>query len=229
MWHDAPRRCAVPPGEIHLWRAQVVQFVTERLRTILSADEKERASRFRSTTGQQNYIMAHGLLREILSRYLDLRAQALMFNYNAFGKPSLAMHQNPLGIEFNLSHSNVWVLVAVSRQTPVGIDIEHIKPLPDEQAVARLVFSKRERELLIAAPPVQKLDQFYRFWSRKEAYIKALGLGLSLPLREIDLALDTPPGWTIRDLETESGYVAAVAVNNPRVTWQYFSPHDLPR
>jgi 4'-phosphopantetheinyl transferase len=81
--------------------------------------------------------------------------------------------------------------------------------------------------LLSAASPPQRLDLFYRFWSRKEAYIKALGQGLSLPLPELDLALDTPQEWTLQDLTTEPGYAAAVAVHCPHATWQYYTLVDL--
>jgi 4'-phosphopantetheinyl transferase len=186
--------------------AQLIQF--------LSVEERARAERFRFPEHRHRYLVCRGTLREILSRYLDLAPAALHFDHNAYGKPSVA----GAGLHFNVSHSGDWAMLAVSAEREVGIDIERIDPSFVQEQIPERFFSPREVAQLRSLPPSEQPGAFFRCWTRKEAYIKARGLGLALALDSFDVSLlpDDPPAlsragdWSIRNLDAPEGYAAAI-------------------
>jgi 4'-phosphopantetheinyl transferase len=211
----------------------------DSLYEILAPPERERATRFRFAEHRRRFIVCRGTLREILSRYLELHPARIAFAYNRHGKPSLRDSRRGSDgrfseIHFNVSHSGSWALQAVTRAGEVGIDIERIDPrfynagFVDEQIPERF-FSPREVAQLRALPADQQTAAFFRCWTRKEAYIKARGLGLALPLDSFDVSLgpDDPPallrcagGWSVQDLAGQDfnvppGYAAAVVAEGP--------------
>lgn len=161
----------------------------------LNADERTRAARFYFERDRQRFIVARGALRMILSRYLAVAAEVLDFCYNDYGKPSLALPYATSGLTFNLAHSGKFALYAVAYQRQVGIDIEQIRPEIDYEQLAGHVFSPAERQSLQSVPIAQRRIAFFNGWTRKEAYIKAQGKGLSLPLDQftVTLAPDEAP------------------------------------
>ncbi len=229
MWQTSPDVLDLAGDAIHVWRAGLRVSVAcfQRLEATLSPDERARAARFRFVEPRERFVVARGALRFILSRYLDLSAGELRFAYNAYGKPSLPDHG---WLHFNLSHSGDLVLFAVTRRRPIGIDLERTAP-PD--TMARLVeqfFSETENTAFLALPEGKRAAAFFAGWTRKEAYIKALGVGGSLPLDQFDVTLspDEParlladrasPGnaarWSLHNLDPGPGYAAALAVQNP--------------
>jgi 4'-phosphopantetheinyl transferase len=219
----------LPEGEVHLWHASLDQpaWAIQRLVPILSADECERAERFHFEVHRRHFIAAHGMFRIILGRYVGLDPALLRFEYEAYGKPKLARHDQNGGINFNLSHSHNLALLAVTRHHPVGVDLEYMRPVAEAEQIAARNFSAAENRRFQSLPEEQRLEAFFNCWTRKEAYIKAIGEGLTHPLDQFEVSL-TPsepprlinvtghPGeaarWSLQTFSPAPGYVAALAV-----------------
>ena len=238
MADDASRDLAAdaPPvldeGEIHVW-AVPLDPPAERvaaLRRELAPDEAARADRFRFDRHRRRFQVARASLRRILGTYLRRPAASLDFVYGEKGKPSLAPGSGAGELDFNLSHSSELALLAVTRKGELGVDVERLRPMPDGEAIAERFFSRPEREVLRGVPAEQKDQAFFLCWTRKEAYVKATGDGLSMPLSRFEVSLE--PGsearmrsldgdpakgaaWSLRHLEPAPGYVGALAVEGP--------------
>jgi 4'-phosphopantetheinyl transferase len=185
------------------------------------------------------------VLRALLGRYLKLEPAKVQFVYNAWGKPTLAPGSGQAALQFNVSHSGELALYAFARQAEVGIDIEFIRTDLDYEEIAERFFSSHERATLRSLPAQVKGESFFRCWTRKEAYIKAKGQGLSIPLDQFSVTLR--PGeparllhvqgdpqaaqrWSIQELAPDSGYLAALVVEGdgwqPKC-WEW--PQDQPQ
>jgi len=226
IWSPAPAVVELEPHQVDIWRV-CLDLATDprrRLESILSEDEAQRAARFYFPADKDRFVVAHGCLRDILRRYLPTESRQLNFSTNAYGKPHLSSEH---GLDFNLSHSRDFALVAVTRHRQVGVDIEYIRGEVSREGIAGHFFSEGEVSELLSLPPEQHEIAFFNCWTRKEAYIKACGLGLSLPLESFDVSLvpgepailrATRPDpqqalrWTLKHLEVQPGYAAAVAV-----------------
>lgn len=181
---------------------------------ILSPEERERALRFRFAEHRRRSILCRGTLRETLAPYLEVEPAHIRFGYNRYGKPFVRDSR----VHFNLSHSGMFAMLGVSIGCEMGLDIERIDPRFAQDQIPERCFSPREVEQLRALPRGQQNAAFFRCWTRKEAYIKARGMGLALPLDSFDVSLgpDDPPAlyragnWSIQDLEAPAGYAAAV-------------------
>jgi 4'-phosphopantetheinyl transferase len=215
--------------EIHVWRIALEpdENVFEKLYTVLSADERQRAGLFKFEKLKNRFIVARGALRDILSRYLDCPAGTIALEYESHGKPKLAAAMNQNKICFNLSHAEELALCAVSRECPIGVDVEYVRPLADAEKIAKRFFSPLESAAFCALPDEQKPAAFFNCWTRKEAFIKALGEGLSHPLHRFDVSfLDSEPvallntrpdsqealKWTLLALAPAENYTGALAV-----------------
>jgi 4'-phosphopantetheinyl transferase len=215
--------------EVHVWRIALNRPIEdfEGLRNLLAPEEISRADRFRFEKDRRRFVIVRGLLRLILGRYLDHEPSQLRFDYSDYGKPALAAAQNASGLRFNLSHAHEMALVAVTRDRHVGIDLEHIRPIPEVEQLAERFFSPQENELVRALAGSEKLEAFYQTWTCKEAYIKARGEGLSFPLERFHvvsspdeatpvLQVEGDPQeasrWSMRVLVPGPGYAAALAV-----------------
>jgi 4'-phosphopantetheinyl transferase len=212
-------------GEIDVWYARL-SVAANRLATLrdtLSADERERAARFHFDRHRDAFVVARGVLRSILSGYFDVTPGEIVFQYGARGKPGIA----GASIHFNASHSGDWAAYAVARTPLIGIDIEMIRPIPDMEELARRTFSEAEAaEFQMIDAPLRQ-QGFYNCWTRKEAYVKAIGDGLHAPLDGFQVTLS--PGqaaalvaidgskakaaqWTMFDLKLERGYAGAIVI-----------------
>lgn len=226
-WADPPAAPDLPADEVHVWRAplDLPGDAVRRLRRLLSDDERERAARFHHERDRLGYIAAHGALRLILGRYLRVDGAALRFRTGAHGKPALDGPENG-ALTFNLSHSHRLALIAVARGRAVGVDVEWMRADLADMRVAEQFFSAREVSVLRSLPERDRVQGFFNCWTRKEAYIKARGEGLSMPLHEFDVTLapgepvrllatraDPPDAarWQLAALEPGEGYAAAVA------------------
>jgi 4'-phosphopantetheinyl transferase len=229
-WLPPPTDLALSSGDVHIWRAQLDQngACVQRLQQVLSAEEQARARRFRFERDRKHFIVAHGLLRLILSRYLDPGPGQLRFRYTPHGKPGLVTLPHYETLSFNASGSGGLALYAVTLDRKVGIDLEQIRSdCPCEQ-IAEQFFSPRENVMLqdLQTEEARRIA-FFDCWTRKEAYIKARGEGLSLPLDQFDVSL--VPGepatlletrgdpleasrWSLYELYPDPGYAAALAV-----------------
>jgi 4'-phosphopantetheinyl transferase len=228
LWSIPPKHPNLEPDEVHVWRAalDVTNSTVEDLLTTLCTAERQRAGRFHFQKDRKQFIVARALLRIILGRYLAREPSELSFCYNQYGKPELLSADRTQIIHFNLSHARELALIAVAQNCDVGIDLEYIRlDLPWEE-MAQSCFSPRERAILHQLPAAMKASVFFTVWTRKEAYIKATGKGLSLPLDQIDVSvmLGEPAQllnvqwddreasrWLLQELTPGSGYVAALA------------------
>ncbi len=209
--------------DIYAVRLEADAARLDSLFEILAPEERERAMRFHFAEHRRHYIVCRGTLREILSRYVELKPARIAFVYNRHGKPSIS--QSPPGpeVRFNVSHSGGWALQAVTRDSEVGIDIERINSSFVRERVPEHFFSPREVAQLRALPEDRQTAAFFRCWTRKEAYIKARGLGMALPLDSFDVSLgpDDPPAllragnWSVQDFPVPAGYAAAVVAEGP--------------
>jgi len=155
----------------------------------LVPDERQRAERFRFERDRRRFIVAHGVLRDILGRYLKCSPAQVSFSYNQYGKPALAQESEAIGLRFNMSHSHEVALYALTRAREVGVDVELLREDFASLEIAERFFSRSEVALLNSLAPELRTDGFFNCWTRKEAYIKALGEGLSHPLDRFAVSL----------------------------------------
>lgn len=198
---------------------------------ILSEVERARAARFMRDTDRNRWLRAHVATRRILGEALDVEPKAVEFGAGKSGKPFVSSPGDS-GLEINLSDSGDLALLALSRVGPVGVDVEHVRPLTDMEAIAESHFAVEERAALLALPEAERLDGFYRLWTRKEAYIKALGKGLGHALDRFVVTiapadvrfvhLDGDAGvartWALRAIPVPTGYFGALAVRRDEVS-----------
>ncbi len=228
-WDSPPKMLLLSHNAVHVWRASL-HVSTPELRAFedtLAVDERARAERFYFQKHREHFIAGRGLLRNILSRYLDREPDRLRFCYNAYGKPSLTEETGAEGLCFNLSHSHEMALYAVTHGREIGVDIEYFRPNVETEKLAERFFSPREAAVLRALPEQLRKEGFFNCWTRKEAYIKAEGQGMSIPLSTFDVSL--MPGepaallhteshpqetsrWSLQALHPEPSYAAALAV-----------------
>lgn len=212
-----------------IWQFQLVleDDRIDRCRRLLSRDENRRADRFHFVRDRKRFASTRAAIRQILSGYVNVEPQELIFSYGAKGKPELAQRFHEARIRFNLSHSRDFVLVAVTRSPRVGADIEFIDYECPINQISAYFFSARETRTLCALPTRERTRAFFECWTRKEAYVKALGEGLSLPLDSFAVAFGpgVPAGlswiepsrkelldWSIYNVTAPNGYVAAVVI-----------------
>jgi 4'-phosphopantetheinyl transferase len=225
--------------DAHVWRASLdpPADMIATLVPLLSKDERQRAERFHRPTDRRRFIAGRGILRKIISSYLTLDPDEVRFVYNECGKPFVSDDQNRGALSFNLSHSNGIALYMVARMRRVGIDIEHVNEKFATLEVAERFFSEDEFEALKATPINHRTKAFFNCWSRKESYIKAIGMGVSYPLDGFTVSLtpDAAPAllnvdadateaarWKMYDVDAAEGYVAALIVENPPVALSQF-------
>ena len=217
-------------GEVHLWRLnlEVIGDAVEQWTPVLSGDEQKRAARFHHARDRKCFAVTRSTLRQLLGAYLKADPKLLAFTYSEQEKPYLAGPEAASGIVFNVSHSGNLALLAFARGRMVGVDVEQTDRKIDPVAIATRFFSEAERKRLVSLPAEQRTDAFFLCWTRKEAYIKATGKGLSLPLRQFDVSmtprdqnalLATRPDplersrWSMRDIPVLPGYAAALCVS----------------
>lgn len=214
-------------GVIDLWCADLKQpdHVVAALERHLSPDEVERADRFRFPRHRRRHVVSRGVLRRLLAAYTGLSPDELRFGYGEKGKPFLIdLEAPPI---FNLSHSDELVLIGVTENEELGVDVERLRDMPDALSISEHFFSAEERVDLRSVPETQISSAFFNCWTRKEAYIKAVGDGLSVPLDCFDVTLipgqkalmrsldgDPQKGaeWSLYHFEPVAGYVGALAI-----------------
>jgi 4'-phosphopantetheinyl transferase len=197
--------------DVDVWRAALDDQPVETMRfmqALLSADEVRRAHAFFFDRDRRRYVIARGILRLLLSRYLDRAPQEIVFRYGSSGKPALAPEFNGAPLFFNVAHSEGLALFAFTRVGEIGVDVEWMRDLPDWEQVAEAAFSAHELEQLRACPPELRRDEFFRAWTRQEAVLKALGSGLT-GARQIT----TEAAFNVYPLDAGPGFAAALAAS----------------
>jgi 4'-phosphopantetheinyl transferase len=227
-WLAPPKELALSETEVHVWRARVgeapaSEHLSERY---LSDDERARAGKFVFERDRRQYTVAHAALRTVLANYTGIPPREIVFHTNQFGKPGISLPAEKAEIRFNLSHSGEMALIAVSAGGDVGVDVEMVDPERAEVEIACRYFSSREFTKFVYLPLPERPAAFFRCWTRKEAFIKGKGMGLSLDLSLFDVAL--APGeapllaasrhdpsdvnrWRLHDINVGPGYSAALA------------------
>jgi 4'-phosphopantetheinyl transferase len=204
------------PEAVHVWSAALDDDGrVETCRQVLSDSERNRAQCFRFEHLRRRYVIAHGFLREVLGGYLGLAPAAVRFETGEHGKPFVSGAE----VQFNLSHSGDLAVCAVTQARNVGVDVELIRPVHYLDAIVGRFFAAGEREKIGAA--LDRGRAFFECWTRKEAYIKGVGGGFSIPLTSFDTSLPVP-GWTFESLPPFGNSVGAVAVEGPIHPLQVF-------
>ena len=239
-WVSGPLKPALSSHEVHIWRLKLpisepnkIQFKKK-----LNLQECLRWDSFHFQKDKDQFLAGRGVLREIISRYLEISANEICFDYTEFGKPYL----KEVPLKFNLAHSENYVLYAFSINNLLGIDVERIKENIDYISIAKETFTKNEYEEFLDFPESEKLLAFYRCWTRKEATIKMIGKGLSFPLKRLQVGfsvedeiqlldiellkpfllpliknkeasmkmLEERPQWSLKEIKLEADYAAAI-------------------
>ena len=238
-WQPAEQPPPLTADDVHVWRValDVGEAVLARLRETLADDERRRAERFHFEKDRRHFTAGRGALRSILAGYLGRRPQDVRFTYTNYGKPLLA-DESGMALRFNLTHSHGLALLAVALGRDVGVDVERVRDNLEGEQLAERFFSPREVAALLALPPALRREAFFHCWTRKEAYIKANGKGLSLPLDQFDVSLhpDEPAAllathhdpaeagrWSMRSLAPGDGFAAALAVEGQ--SWRLWCGH----
>lgn len=228
MLADAP----LSSNRIHVMCASLERSAAEieHFQQTLFDDERERAAKFRFEVHRRRFIVARGLLRKALSAYLGVAPRDIQFSYGSKGKPALVGSS----LQFNVSHSEEVAVYAFAVDMPLGVDVEHIRPLNDLEAIAQRFFSPGEWHAIEALPAEERVHAFFRCWTRKEAYIKATGDGLSYPLNQFEVSVNGPAKmlgiegnaaeasqWSMHDIALPEGYIGALAFRGTQFEIRY--------
>ena len=226
---EPPAELSLAANEVQLWRVDLNQVAPAepRWRQILSPDELVRADRFHFERDRRNYTATRALLRMLLGKYINRAPERIAFVYGEMQKPALDRGRSDPPVHFNVSHSGMKALLAFALGREVGVDVEQIRYNLEHEALAKRFFSPAEQQALAALPSSEQCAGFFRCWTRKEAYIKAHGTGLSLPLNGFDVSLlpgeqnallATRPDaaeanrWSLCEVWGGQGYEAALCV-----------------
>src|SRR5215203_1604983 len=224
MWLNSPDNLILSDDEAHVWRADLnlnESFQSSFLK-LLSPDEKNRAKKFRFAKDSQNFIIARGILRLLIGKYLEINPAEISFQYSESGKPSII---NNNSLQFNISHSRDIALFAFTKNFNIGVDVEFVNSNIEAKEIAANFFSTNEIKNLLALPEQQQTLGFFYCWTRKEAFIKAVGEGLSFPLDKFEVSLEpNKPAkllatnrqpediskWSIFSLSPEANFVGSL-------------------
>ncbi len=221
-------------GQVRLWQIRTEDAIRKRWLTrhvgLLSADENRRHGRFIFQKDRDQFLIARILLRSTLSRYLNVEPKDWRFQQNEFGKPEIKPGRRPLPLRFNISHCNGLILCGVTVDCEIGVDCENIRRAIAIERLAPRVLSVDEQEVLASVPASKRIETFFRFWTLKESYIKARGLGMTLPLQDVSFDFDVeerlrvcfglrvhdrPQAWQFFAPNLDSPFLAAVAISLP--------------
>jgi 4'-phosphopantetheinyl transferase len=218
-----PTSFQLASDEVHSWCASldVPPETCAHVYATLTPGERTRSARFQFERDQQRFIVAHGALRDLLGRYLETQPSRISFVYNAFGKPDLSPEFGNR-LTFNLSHSAGLALIAIASASNVGVDIEYIRAGSDYADIARHFFSAAEVDYLMALPSHAYAEAFFSCWTKKEAYLKACGEGLAIPLNSFSVPLTTDPAPTPLDLHVASRDIV------PAKRWSLYTLRPAP-
>lgn len=233
-WQIPPAKLSLNQCDVHIWQAQLGLPIEqiENFRKILSSDEIIRADRFKFDHHRNRFIVGRGILRSLLAQYLNLEPQQLEFGYGSHGKPFL---KDAEYLQFNLAHSQDLALYGVTHDRAIGIDVEQIRQVNDLEALTRRFFSQSEHESICQTDLENRSRKFFRYWTCKEAFLKATGRGIS-QLQELELSIgqsvvikklpdqDSIEAWSLKELTLNVDFVGAIAIKTrtTQLKFKYF-------
>jgi len=219
----------IQSNEVQLWLVEDQQITEQSLldeyKALLNAEEQTRYERLNFPKHQRQFLVSRALLRTVLGKYLQRPPESLVFARNAYGKPRIASFEKPLPISFNLSHTNGLSVLAVTPGDDLGVDVEYLTRKVDILKLAQRFFSKQEYDKLAALHVKDFDERFFRLWTLKEAYIKACGMGLAIPLKDFSFSFkqdeiavsfaeqrnDEPAAWHFWQFVYQSRFQLALA------------------
>ena len=225
VWQDPGDRPVLLNNQIHIWRAYLNLSTAEvtQLAAFLSDDEIARANKFYFLEHRRRFIVARGILRQLLGNYINISPKEIEFSYGDRGKPQLSKYNNSL--QFNVSHSQEYALFGFTVDRLIGVDIEYLREMSDAVKIARRFFSPSEFQLIASLGDRQQQKVFFKLWTAKEAYLKALGTGLAGLLNSVEISFEDDnllikegkailDNWFICSYIPAENYIAAVAIDN---------------
>jgi 4'-phosphopantetheinyl transferase len=226
-WLLPPTTLKLSSDEVHIWRVNLDQPAAQiqELAQSLTIDEQTRADHFYFDRHRRRFIVGRGVLRIILGQYLHLAPSQIHFCYGSYGKPALLETLDGDTLGFNLAHSHELALYAVVQGQELGVDLEHLRPIVETEQLVEYFFSVQEKAVWQALPPELQQEAFFSYWTCKEAYLKAQGVGLTHPLDQVDISLEpgesakllreannSEAAWLIQMLTPAPQYIAALAL-----------------
>jgi len=241
MWPLSFASPQLGENDVHVWAfyLDVSPASLQRFESFLSLDERERASRFHFEQHRNRYVAGRGWLRELLGAYVDVSPDKIKFDYGLYGKPAFSQQSARKDIDFNLAHSDSFAVAGVTHTGPLGLDLERVRPLEDMGELVKRFFSQRESSLFEQLKREKQLSGFFNLWTRKEAWLKATGQGISHYLNQVEVSflpeqsarlLKLPEGfppaheWSLHDLNPGCGLKGALAIaaKEARIScWQW--------
>lgn len=225
VWQNPLCLPSLDNDQVHIWRANLnlSNVAIQHLATFLSNDEIARANKFYFPEHKRRFIVARGILRQLLSNYLNISPKKIEFDYGDRGKPQLSKSSNN-SLQFNVSHSQEYALFGFASDRLIGVDIEYLREMPDAIKIARRFFSPPEFQLIASLDDQQQQKVFFKLWTAKEAYLKALGTGLAGSLNSIEISFEDDnllitegtailDNWFICSYIPADNYVAAMAID----------------
>jgi 4'-phosphopantetheinyl transferase len=230
-------------NEVHIWYCSLNQHESKlsKFSCLISSDEKLRQKQFIFQNDRRNFTITRGVLRTILGTYLNREPSNIIFHYSNRGKPRIQNDNHKPSLFFSVSHSKDFALYALSRNSEIGIDIENIRDLTEMDLIVEHFFSEREKSIYQKLSESKKREAFFLCWTRKEAYLKAIGVGLYQPLSTFEVSII--PGdpvrlvsinnntllasnWTTYNLKIHVDYASACVIKGKNWTFKYYNYHD---
>ena len=228
-WQNPLHHPTLDREQVHIWRANLNLPADEvtRLSAFLSPDETARANKYRFPIHRRRFIVARGILRDLLGNYLEISPNTVKFEYGDRGKPYISLNACQ-DLQFNISHSEEYALLGFTGDRSIGVDIEYLREMPDAVKIAQRFFSPKEYDLIRNLDAKQQCQAFFKLWTAKEAYLKAIGTGLAGCLTSIDIDFDSygdrislscnnnltsVDNWSIYPCIPASSYVGTIAID----------------
>lgn len=234
-WKYPPQNLRINAQNIHVWKTYLEQSAINIKDSfkILNEEEKNKAQRFRLEKHQQRFIIARSSLKRILSLYLSIPPQKIDFQYNTYGKPQLLENINKINLQFNISHSENIAIYGITCQNLIGVDIEYMRPMSEAENLAKRFFTQKEFVAMSKLSSAEKNREFFKLWTGKEAYLKAIGKGISGGLDKVEISSHEPrkfirlpesnqTNYNLFYLTPEHNYLAAIAIENKQQTYHYW-------
>jgi len=236
-WIKSPLEPSISGEEVHIYYVSIssVENQIPILKNYLTDEEEKKIMKFIFEKDRKCHMISRSVLKDILSRYLSIKAEDVIFTYNDYGKPFLGNKINNAEINFNLSHSGDMIIYAFSTGRSIGVDVQEIRNMDSTDDIFKRYFSDYENSIFDTLPVELKTGAFYSCWTRKEAYVKAHGSGLSFPLDKFSVSFlpgkdaellhdefNDVSGWTLKEIFSSPDYTAALAVEGNNIKYRYY-------